>query len=57
MRYNPFQVGWTQFGQYGLRLAFGASTTGQGAVPATAIRQRDSAVIRDRAGSIIQVRS
>ena len=26
-------------------------------VPATAIRQRDSAVIRDRAGNTIQVRS
>ena len=33
MRYGSFQVGWKQFGQYGLRRAFGASTLGQGGGP------------------------
>jgi len=43
----------------GLSLGIGlALTRGTGvAIPATAIRQRDSAVIRDRAGNTIQVRS
>lgn len=30
MRYGPFQKGWKQFGQYGLRRAFGAPALGQG---------------------------
>lgn len=44
------------FGSLGLGLGLSGGG-GASVVPATAIRQRDGAVIRDRAGNTIHVRS